>query len=197
MESVHKSKARHIRKWSLKQNIWHYMRRNVNFRVGDIMMILEVEKNTIKPILWALEKAKYLRLSKDAKEYKDRIYTLIKNTGAKSPSIVNGDVYDHNTKSFFKHEVIKKEKQKRQPIAPRTRLKLLKAMTKPKMSKEEIALIAGVNGSGGGAKAEFLYLTLGGVIKRVDPIERREGRMLFTIDHGKKDECIREIEARL
>lgn len=166
------------------------------------MMILDVPYATIKPILWAFEKAEYIRLEKkDSKEkdieYKERIYTFVKNTGAKSPSIINGDVYDYNTKSFFEHTVVKKEPKKRPPVAPRTRLKLLEAMTKKEMSKDEIALDAKVNGAGGGAKQEFLYLTLGGVIKRTDPIRRRDGKILFMIDMSKRDEFIAEIKARL
>lgn len=195
MVSAHR--IRHKRKESLKQNIWNYMRRNMRFRVGDIMMILEVRYGTIKPIMWALENAQYIRLDSDNGEYKDRIYTFIKNTGIKSPSIINGEVYDHNTKSFYKHEVIKKEKEQRPPVAPRTRLKLLKAMQIDKMSKEEIAKDACVNGTSGGAKEEFSYLILKKVMTRTHPIERRNGKMLFIINKEIRDGLIRDIEARL
>ena len=77
------------------------MRRNIRFRVGDIMMILDIKDKTVKPIMWALEKAGYLRLESAGDAYKDRIYTFIKNTGIKSPSINGAEVYDHNTGEVF------------------------------------------------------------------------------------------------
>ena len=48
-----------------------------------------------------LEKAAYLRLSADTEQYKDRIYVMIKDTGPTSPSIAQGDVYDHNAKELI------------------------------------------------------------------------------------------------
>lgn len=184
-----KNNDRYVRRKSLKQKIWNYMRRNKRFRVGDIMMILEVRDGTIRPLMWALESAKYIRLENEAKEYKDRTYTFIKDTGIKSPSIINGDVYDHNTKEEFKLQ--------KQPTAYRMRLKLLKAMSRPTMTKDEIAKSAEVSITGGWAKQEFLYLNLKGAIARTNPVQRREKEILFTVNKDKCDELISDIEASL
>ncbi len=187
MDSTRKIRLK--RKNDLKQKIWNYMRRNKRFRVGDIMMILEVRAGTIRPLMWALKSAQYIRLENEAQEYKDRIYTFIKDTGIKSPSIVNGDIYDHNTKEEFKLQ--------KQPTAYRMRLKLLKAMACPLMTKNEIAKDAEVSIAGGWAKQEFLYLNLKGAIARTNPVQRREKEILFTVNKEKRDELIRDIEACL
>ncbi len=187
MDSTRKIRLK--RKNDLKQKIWNYMRRNKRFRVGDIMMILEVREGTIRPLMWALQSAKYIRIENEAKEYKDRIYTFIKDTGIKSPSIVNGDVYDHNTKEEFKLQ--------KQPTAYRMRLKLLKAMSCPTMTKDEIAKGAEVSIKGGWAKQEFLYLNLKGAIVRTNPVQRRDKEILFTVNKEVRDELIRDIEASM
>lgn len=86
------------------------MRRNMRFRVGDIILILDIKERTIKPIMWALEKAGYLRLESTGDAYKDRIYTFIKNTGIKSPSINAAEVYDHNTGELFDPKLNKEKR---------------------------------------------------------------------------------------
>lgn len=187
MDSTRKIRLK--RKNDLKQKVWNYMRRNKRFRVGDIMMILEVRDGTIRPIMWALESAKYIRIENEAQEYKDRIYTFVKDTGIKSPSIINGDIYDHNTKEEFKLQ--------KQPTSYRMRLKLLKAMSLPLMTKDEIAKSAEVSITGGWAKQEFLYLNIKGAIARTNPIQRREKEILFTVNKEKRDELIRDIEESL
>ncbi len=74
------------------------MRRNRTFRVGDVMAVLDLTLGFCKQTLWYFEQAKYLKLESNIGKYRDRVYTLIKNTGAKNPSIVNGIVYDYNNK---------------------------------------------------------------------------------------------------
>lgn len=85
------------RKGSKKQQMWGYMRRNRSFRVGDVMAVLELSMKFCKQTLWYLSETGYVRLENDAKRYEDRIYTLINDTGAKCPSMIDNKLYDYNT----------------------------------------------------------------------------------------------------
>ncbi len=85
-------------KYSLRQKIWNYMRRNPIFRVGDIMLTFDLEQKSLKQMLWYLSETGYIRLDDDKVEYTDRVYTLMKNTGIKVPSMVKNKLYDYNTK---------------------------------------------------------------------------------------------------
>ncbi len=194
------AKNRYRRKRSNKQKAWEYMRRNKTFRVGDIMMLLGVSQTYMKTMCWALEHAGYLKLVADEGRYPDRVYRLVRDTGVKSPSVINGEVYDYNTREFF--DAPKREKRPPRPsMAPRALIAMLGAMTSPEMTKEEICMRAGVSTGGGGVKMNFSMLQKRGVLARTAPLRRRNGKMLFRIDtaaaSAMRDTLIREagIEA--
>ncbi|MDD3465994.1 MAG: ArsR family transcriptional regulator [Campylobacterales bacterium] len=84
------------RKASKKNQMWGYMRRNRSFRVGDVMSILDLSLAFCKQTLWYLSETGYVRLENDVKTYKDRIYTLVNDTGVKCPSMIDNKVYDYN-----------------------------------------------------------------------------------------------------
>lgn len=171
------------RRTSHKQKVWQYIRRNRTFRVGDLMVVLELNKQFLKPLFWHLQNAGYLRLIEDAKEYRDRIYQLIKDTGIKSPSVVNGEVYDYNT-----HELISFKNKK--PLSP-TRLRLLNAMSEQVMSKQEIYAKAKISTTSGSAKKYMSEFVLKGIITKAMPLKRRDGYILFVIDHKKRNELLK------
>jgi len=175
------------RKASKKQNVWAYMRRNRTFRVGDIMMLLELTQRYLKPILWHLEKAGYLTLTQDSGEYRDRIYTLVRDTGVKSPSIINGEVFDYNTGKF--HSASPKN------MARHNLLKTLEALEHTIMTKHEMAEGAGMSRESGASKLVFQELELKGVIARTNPISRRDNKMLFTVNTEKRDALIAALQA--
>ncbi|MDD3467874.1 MAG: hypothetical protein PHE67_12060 [Campylobacterales bacterium] len=91
-------------KYSLRQKIWNYMRRNPVFRVGDIMLALDLEQKSLKQMFWYLTETGYIRLDTNGETYEDRTYTLMKNTGIKVPSMVKDTLYDYNTKQEIKIE---------------------------------------------------------------------------------------------
>jgi hypothetical protein len=100
--SEESKKPRHCkRKSSKSQQFWSFMRRNRTFRVGDAMAILDISQPFCKGILWSLVSIGYARAENEAKQYRDRTYTLLKDSGAKSPSFYNEAIYDHNTKESF------------------------------------------------------------------------------------------------
>ena len=128
---------RYKKKQTQKEKVWKYIRRNKLFRVGDVMTVLSLTQSYIKPVLWHLEMAGYIRLEEmKSKEYRDREYTMIKDTGVICPSMTNGNIYDHNTKKTIDVDdaLWIEEKQK-----------LLSVMTQEKMIKKEIVESVGMN----------------------------------------------------
>jgi len=172
------------RRTSHKQKVWQYIRRNRTFRVGDLMVVLDLKKQFLKPLFWHLREAGYLKLIEEPKEYRDRIYRLVRDTGIKSPSIINGEVYDYNTKEFISF-------RSKKPLSP-TRIVLLEAMIKPRMSKQEIYQIAKMSTTSGSAKKYMSEFSLKEIITKIVPVERRDGHILFTIDEEKRDELLRD-----
>jgi len=164
-----------------KQKVWEYMRRNRIFRVEDLMLVQELSWRFLKPLLWHLNEAGYLKLLEAPKDHEKRLYKMVKNTGLKSPAVINGVVYDYNTKE----RITVTQEQPRSP----TRTKLLEAMTHTLMSKQEIYTKAEVNMSGSSKKhmAEF---TFKGVITKKMPVTRRNGHILYTINPEKRDELL-------
>lgn len=139
MASKVKSRTKHRN--SNKQRVWKYIRRNPRFRVNDVMMILDVTQAYIKPILWHLELAGYIKLNEATfGAYTDRWYSLVKDTGLVAPSAVNGEVYDHNTGETIiiddEHDDTHWKKEK---------LKMLGAMTGDKIIRSDVADGANMN----------------------------------------------------
>lgn len=90
-------------KTSQKHKVWGYIRRNRYFTFIDCMMATGVTENYLKTILWHLEKAGYIRQKsfKSIPKKRDYQHCMGKVFGVKSPSIVNGIVYDLNTNEEF------------------------------------------------------------------------------------------------
>lgn len=178
---------RYKRENSKKQPVWAYIRRNNPFRVGDVMVIQGVEQKFMKNLLWNLERAGYVRLENEPELYRDRVYTLIKNTGSKSPSIGNGYLYDHNTGENI--EI----KGKRQGNTTRSSYyKMLKAMTSKLMTRSEIAEAAGLKLRGGNAGRCFLRLVNEAIM--VETEQKQGGKKVYLIDTALRARTMREIE---
>lgn len=182
-------KKRYVRSRTKKQKVWEYLRRNRSFRVGDVMALVNATQRYLKPLLWHLEKAGYLRLSSDADNYRERIYTMLKDTGPKSPSIVNGDVYDHNNK-----ELIHIVSERSAALTGGSYLKLLKAMTQSAMTRAEITAAANLAERSGSTGRCLQHMRLEGIITQTK--QRRDGKCLYRIDKHKRAAKIAEISHR-
>jgi len=171
---------RYKRNSSALKKVWDYMRRNRTFRFGDVMMITGVTHNYLKAIIWHLTRVGYVEMVEKTKPYSQTQFTLIKSTGAKSPSIINGVVFDYNLNKEIKIETTP-------PLA-----KLLAHMNEPKMSKHTIATNAGV--SFAVAKRWFTKLSELEIISEIYPIERVDGTKAFVIDLEKAEQLKRDIQ---
>jgi len=97
---------------SKTQKIWNFMRRNRNFRVVDLMMIVDdIDKTYFATYINALKKAKYLQLTKKAVAVKDREYRLVKPTGTIAPVFSQKDkfVFDKNNMAYVHFTKDRKE----------------------------------------------------------------------------------------
>ena len=152
------------------------MRRNRSFRVGDIITLVDgMTQNHLKTMLWALEKAGFLELVSDKGSYKEWSYRLILNTGPQSPSVIRGEIYDHNTKKFY-------PKKERGGSVSRTLIAMLGTMTKQIMTKREIAEAAGTTVASGGTKTNFSLLTKKGIMQRPTKDMRYKGSLVYRIN---------------
>lgn len=94
------------RKDTLQQKIWDYIRRNPNFRAGDILMIVPVSDRALIRYLYLLGKMNYIRRSNPKTstiKFIDVEYSTTRNFGVTAP-IVNAsatEVYDPNTEETF------------------------------------------------------------------------------------------------
>ena len=66
---------------SKRQNMWNYIRRNRQFRIGDVMMVCDVNYDYMQKFLKFLENASYINLKNEKKPYSSRVYVLLKNSG--------------------------------------------------------------------------------------------------------------------
>lgn len=172
---------RYKRNSSTLKKVWDYMRRNRTFRFSDVMMITGVSRGYLKSILWHLSRVEYVQIVKEDKPYNSTQFTLIKYTGAKSPSIINGCVYDYNTCEALTIETT--------PALT----KLLACMTSVKMSKHTIAENAGV--SFAVAKRWFTKLSEMEIINEIYPLERVDGTKAFLIDLQKVEQLKQDIKS--
>lgn len=106
-----------IKKDATCQKVWDYIRRNPVFRAGDILMVIDLNRDYLSSYLVKLAKAQFLRQEPrkvSGKNIEDNEYALIRNTGVQAPRISShlGKVYDPNTKKYhsfrldFKREII-------------------------------------------------------------------------------------------
>ncbi len=113
MVTINNNKIDYKNKFISKtQKMWNFMRRNRNFRVADLMMIVDdIDKTYFAAYLNALKKAKYLQVTKKAVAVKDREYRLIKPTGTIAPIFSQKDsfVFDKNNMAYVHFTKKRKE----------------------------------------------------------------------------------------
>jgi hypothetical protein len=104
-KSVYKSASK-------SQRVWNYIRRNKNFTVEDVLILVDIEQKYLMRFLGTLVKMKYLVCSKK-KRIREREYRVIKVTGIVAPIFSNSGFYDPNIEleTIFK----KRESKKRIP----------------------------------------------------------------------------------
>ncbi len=91
---------REYKKIPLQQRMWNYMRRNPNFRVGDISLVLDVKRTTLARYISALHRAQYLKkVSPRSVRFEETEYTLLRNTGIIAPTYSGHDMmlFDYNS----------------------------------------------------------------------------------------------------
>lgn len=179
---------------SKKQQIWEFMRRNRQFRAGDLMMILDVDQDFLMPIWRALELCGYMQLEVGSETFRDRIYRLNKDTGVRSPSVLKKPcdiVRDLNTGEEFVLDG-------NHPVQIADRLTLLHAMKHKIMFREQIALIANMHLFSAKTIRYLSEFTEDGIMERLPRSSKiREERRTYSINKEKRDELIRTLEESL
>lgn len=175
---------------SKKQQIWEFMRRNRQFRVGDLMMILEVKPQFLMNIIHSFELCGYVRLVTGSELFRDRIFLLKNDTGVRSPILNKEIIKDQNTKEVFvldgKH-----------PIQIADKLSFLYAMKHDQMTKKEIAHTAGFDAHSM-QSIRYLREFSDQQIMICQPTHMsREGQTVFVINTEKRDDLIRTLEESL
>lgn len=178
---------------SKKQQIWAFMRRNRQFRAGDMMMILDVTQDFLMPIFRALELCDYLHLEAGTEHFNDRMYRLNKDTGVRSPVILKKPcdiVRDLNTgEEFFLDG--------NHPVQIADKLKLVMALRSRVITREDIAKNAGIHQFS--AKSirylnEFVEL---GIMHRMPRSHEADKKRGYKIDMEVRSGWIRHFEASL
>lgn len=179
---------------SKKQLIWAFMRRNRQFRAGDLMMILDVTQDFLMPIFRALELCDYLHLETGSDNFRDRIYRLKRDTGARSPIILKKPcdiVRDLNTGEEFVLDG-------NHPVQITDKLKLLHAMKHKTMFREQIAVIASMHPYSARTIRYLGEFAETGVMDRLPrSVKLRDERRSYAINKEKRDGLIRDLEERL
>lgn len=179
---------------SKKQQIWEFMRRNRQFRAGDLMMILDVDQDFLMPIWRALELCGYMQLEAGSETFRDRIYRLNKDTGVRSPVILKKPcdiVRDLNTGEEFVLDG-------NHPVQIADRLVLLHALKHKTMFREQIALIANMHLFSAKTIRYLSEFTEDGIMERLPRSPKiRDDRRSYAINKEKRDELIRTIEESL
>lgn len=192
------------KKQKKRQQIWNYIRRNRHFRVGDVMMICEVNYDYMQKFLRFLQNAGYIRLETKSHPYSDRRYTLLKNTGVKAPLITDYGLYDNNTCEAFRFGNCKAEQK---IYAPEVLINILESLDCNEITKESLIIKAKTTKAG--LNRWWNRLKKFGVI--LDPIAssdtsnkrwesdytkkyQRDGRkLLYKVDAARAKEVLLEI----
>lgn len=165
------------------------MRRNRQFRAGDIMMILDVKRDFLMPIFRALELAGYLELQSGTELFRDRNYKFIKNTGIRSPSILKKPcdiVKDENTGELYVLDG-------NHPVQITDKLKLLEAMHKKNMLSEDIARKAGMHKYSVKSIRYLSEFIQYGIIERLMRTKENQKFSTYRINTVKRDEMIQKL----
>lgn len=205
MVTIDNKKINYKKKNSKRQSIWNYIRRNRQFRVGDVMIICEVNYDYMQKFLRFLQNAGYIRHENKALPYSDRRYTLLKNTGVKAPLMTDYGLFDNNNM-----EAVKFKNYKAEPkiYAPDVLIKILNSIDYDEITKEN--LITKANITKAGLNKWWLRLKKFGIIlepidsndtsnKRWDsdytPKYKRDDRkLLYKVNKARAKEVLKEIE---
>jgi len=175
---------------SKKQQIWEFMRRNRQFRVGDLMMILELKPQFLMNIIHSFELCGYLKLVSGSELFRDRIFLLKNDTGIRSPIINKETIKDQNIKEIFvldgKH-----------PLQVADKLSFLHVMEHEQMTRKEIADMAGFNVYSMQSIRYLREFSDQKIMICQSTDMSRDGQAIFTINKEKRDELIRTLEESL
>jgi hypothetical protein len=190
-------KGKHYSKTgTAKDRVWRYIRRNKLFSFVDAKIVCGINEETLKAILWHLEKAGYIKVKGSREIFLKRTYVHSRERkfGIKSPSLVNGIVYDHNTGDKYDIRATK------DIYLPQTLIALLEAMTEDEMTKEEILKKSKVKRDA--SKRFFRILSNVSIIspalntkiyKNDNKYKQKDGNRLFEIDVVKVGEALKYI----
>ncbi len=96
------NKVIYTKKIKKNQQIWNYIRRNRNFRFGELMMVCDVGYSYLSKYIRFLEKSKYIIfIGKKKLPLSNREYKFINYTGVKAPVVSDNSFYDYNTNKCF------------------------------------------------------------------------------------------------
>lgn len=85
-----------------RQKAWSYMRRNQNFRIGDILAILELSEGSLKLLVRQLHQTGYLMQVGISRDFRERQYRLVRNSGVICPVVVEKKkLWDKNLNIYF------------------------------------------------------------------------------------------------
>lgn len=186
------SGLKRVRK-SKKQQIWAFMRRNRQFRAGDMMMILDVTQDFLMPIFRALELCDYLHLETGSDNFRDRIYRLKRDTGARSPIILKKPcdiVRDLNTGEEFVLDG-------NHPVQIADKIRFMMALRSRVITREDIAKNAGIHQFS--AKSirylnEFVEL---GIMQKMPRSLEAHNKRGYKVDMEVRGAWLRHFEASL
>lgn len=79
------------------------MRRNRTFEISDVLLLLEMSEESLMTFVRELSKVEYVKEVNSHKNFRDRTYKLIKNTGIICPAMIKKQkkLYDRNIGEFF------------------------------------------------------------------------------------------------
>jgi predicted transcriptional regulator len=141
MAIINNEKINYSNKSSIIQSVWNYMRRNRNFRIGDLLMICGIKHSYLQRYVRFLELAEYVKRTSGSKPYSNREYLLLKNTGPFAPSMNQYGLYDFNKKEAI--QIINNEKKRKQ-FAPEVIIKVLKSIDYDETTKDNLILKANI-----------------------------------------------------
>lgn len=118
-----------------RQTVWNYMRRNRNFRAGDVLRICKISKDYFQTYLRSLMKAGYVEFTGKSNPFTNRQYKLKKCTGVKAPATTKHGLTDYNTGEEFN---FRKTKEEKNIYAPDGLIKILEAIDDNEMTQPQI-----------------------------------------------------------
>jgi len=135
MAIINSEKIKYSSKSTVIQSVWNYIRRNRNFRIGDLIMICGIKHQYLQRYIRFLELAEYLKRTSGSKPYSNREYLLLKNTGPLAPSMNQYGLYDFNIKKDY---TLLNNEKKRKQFAPEVITKILQSIDYDETTKDNL-----------------------------------------------------------